>query len=235
VIFPIKTEGLKNMTSNKVVIIGAGGFAREVVDIIDAINQQKPSYEVLGYLVDPQYGKSGTIINDLPILGGIEWLENYQSKVNVLIAVGASNSRFRIFQRIKRFGCHFVSIIHPNALITRWVTIGDGTIIGAGSILTNQIRIGNQVVINLDCTIGHDVVLEDFVTLSPGVHISGNVNLRQGSYIGTGANVIEKISVGDWAIIGAGSTVVREIPPNTTAVGVPAKVIKTMQEGWQNL
>lgn len=225
---------MKNITVNKkpVVIIGAGGFGREVLDVIDAVNQVKPQYEVLGYVVDSQYGAPGTIVNDCPILGGYDWLENRHKDVLVICGVGPTHHRLQLIRRAETIGCTFFSAIHPNALLTKWVKIGVGVVITAGSILTNQIHIGNHVHVNLDCTIGHDVIIDDFVTLSPGVHISGNVRIKEGAYIGTGANTIEKLTIGEWSTVGAGSTIVKDVPSNTTVVGVPGKVIKTKENNW---
>jgi serine acetyltransferase len=110
--------------------------------------------------------------------------------------------------------------------------MGEGIVITAGCILTNRIRLANHVHVNLDCTIGHDVILEDYVTLAPGVHVSGKVTFEEGCYIGTGANIVERIRVGAWSIIGAGSTIIRDVPPNTTVIGVPGKVIKQREFGW---
>lgn len=215
-----------------VVIIGAGGCARDVLDVIDDINAEKPCYDVLGYVVDAQYGAPGTLVNNKPILGGFDWLAKYSDKVLVTCGVGPSHHRYHLVQRAQAIGCQFFSIIHPMARVTRWVQLGEGVIITAGCILTNQIRIGNHVHLNLHCTIAHDVIAEDFVTLAPGVHVSGNVRLGEGCYVGTGANLIEKLQIGRWSIIGAGSTVVKDVPANTTVVGVPAKVIKEHGEGW---
>ena len=95
----------------------------------------------------------------------------------------------------------------------------------------NQIRIGNHIHVNLGCTISHDGVLEDFATLAPGVHISGYVTLGEGCYIGVGVNIIDRKTIGAWSVVGAGSVVISDIPPYSTAVGVPAKVIKTGKVG----
>jgi len=216
----------------KIVIIGAGGFAREALDICEACNHDKGIYEILGFIVDHRYGSPGLLVNDLPILGDFGWLEKHANQVLVTCAVGAPQQRYRLVQRAQKLGAEFFNLVHPNAVITRRVALGEGVIIAAGCIMTNQIRIGNHVHINLDCTVGHDAALEDFVTLSPGVHISGNVNVRTGCYIGTGANVIEKLELGAWSIVGAGSTIVKNVPPNTTVVGVPGRVIKTLQPDW---
>lgn len=215
-----------------VVIIGAGGFARELLDVIDAVNQEKPQYETLGYIVDPEYGSPGTIVNGLPILGGYDWLSERSNDVSVLCGVGPSYHRYRLVRRAEDLGCRFVSVVHPTAVLTRWIEFGQGVVITAGCILTNQIKIGNHVQVNLDCTIGHDAILEDFVSLAPGVHVSGNVILETGAYVGTGANIIEKRRIGRWSTVGAGSVVVKDVPANSTVVGAPAKVIKEHEEGW---
>jgi sugar O-acyltransferase (sialic acid O-acetyltransferase NeuD family) len=216
----------------KIVIIGAGGYGREILDIIDACNIKEKVYEPLGFIVDPQYGKVGTIINGKPILGGFEWLDKHASEVYVTCGVGLSHQRYQLIQRASKMNCQFINLIHPSARMTRWITMGTGVVITAGCILTNNIQIGNHVHVNLACTIGHDTILQDFVTLAPGVHVSGNVILETGCYIGTGANIIQKIHVGEWATIGAGSVIVKNVPPNTTVVGVPGKVIKEREVGW---
>ncbi|MCB9453347.1 MAG: acetyltransferase [Anaerolineaceae bacterium] len=219
------------MNLQKVAIIGAGGFAREVLDVFDAVNAVQPRFDVQGYIVDAQYGKPGTLINDKPILGSLEWFQDKPDCAGIC-AVGASHVRFQLVNRAKALGVHFCSVIHPNAVMSRWVTIGDGTIITAGCVLTNQIKVGNHVHLNLDCTVGHDVIFGDFTTLSPGVHVSGNVTFEQGCFVGTGVNLIEKRTIGAWSIIGAGTTITKDVPANSTVVGVPGKVVKTREANW---
>jgi sugar O-acyltransferase (sialic acid O-acetyltransferase NeuD family) len=216
----------------KVVIVGAGGFAREVLDVFDACNAAGQDYDVLGYIVEPQYGTPGTIVNDRPILGDFDWFDKYADQVQAVCAVGDPALRLRLVRQANKQGVRFCSVIHPTTVLTRWVTMGEDVVIAAGCILTNQIHIGNHVHVNLDCTIGHDAVLDDFVTLAPGVHVSGKVIVSAGCYVGTGANIIEKIHIGEWSIIGAGSTIVKDGPPNTTVVGVPGRVVKTREPGW---
>jgi sugar O-acyltransferase (sialic acid O-acetyltransferase NeuD family) len=218
----------------KVVIIGAGGFGREVLDIIDACNLSQETYDPLGFVVDPEFGEPGTLINERPILGGFDWLAEHVDDTHVVCAVGASHQRYQLIERARKLNCRFISLIHPSVIRTRWISIGEGVIIAAGCILTNQIQIGNHVHINLDCTIGHDAHLKDFATLAPGVHVSGKVLLETGCYVGTGANIIEKLQIGEWSIVGAGSVVTGNIPANSTAVGIPAKVIKEREPGWHS-
>ena len=215
----------------KYVILGAGGFAREVLDIFEASREAGQNCEVLGYLVDAQYGLPGPIINGKPILGDFGWLTERAREVQVLCGVGDPIARKRLVERARDCGARFGNIIHPSAILTKHITFGEGIVIAAGCILTNQIRIGDQVHINLDCTIGHDCVLEDYTTLAPGVHVSGGVTLGEGCQIGTGASIVEKKRIGAWSLIGAGGVVITDIPRDSTAVGVPAKVIKTRGGG----
>jgi sugar O-acyltransferase (sialic acid O-acetyltransferase NeuD family) len=216
--------------SKRVAIIGAGGFAREVLDIFDASNESGEDNEVLGYIVESQYGLQGEIISDKPILGNLDWFQ--KNRVHGICAVGAPDTRLRLVSKAKALGVEFCNIIHPSAILTRWIDMGEGVVIGAGCILTNNIKIGSHVHINLSCTIGHDAVIEDFVTLSPGVHVSGKVKICCGSYVGTGANIIDRVNIGEWAIVGAGSTIIEDVPPNTVVVGVPGRVIKVREAGW---
>jgi sugar O-acyltransferase (sialic acid O-acetyltransferase NeuD family) len=216
----------------KVVIIGAGGFGREVLDIFEACNEGVVQYDVLGFLVERDYYTPDCLVNDKPVLGDLDWLRANRDEVSVVCAIATPQHRQRIVDQVVEMGCRFCSIIHPTAVLTHRVKMGEGVIITAGCILTNQIQIGSHVQINLASTIGHDVVLEDFATLAPGVHVSGNVRAGTGCYVGTGANIIEKKQLGAWSIVGAGSMIVEDVPANSTVVGVPGKVIKTRKDGW---
>ena len=121
-------------------------------------------------------------------------------------------------------------MIHPRVEMSRWVQIGEGTVICAGNILTTNIILGQQVQINLDCTIGHDVVMGDYTTLAPGVHVSGWVHFGKRVYVGTGAVMINGIEdtplyIGDDVVIGAGACVTKSIESGTWG-GVPAKPLR---------
>lgn len=208
------------------VLIGAGGSAREILDIFEACKDAGQNYEMLGYIVDAQYGLPGTYINDKPILGDFNWLTKHHSEFQVICSVGDSSVRKRLVDLAKKCGARFGNIIHPSAILTRRITLGEGIVIAAGSILTNNIRIGSHVQINVNCTIGHDSVLDDFVTLAPGVHIAGYVSFGEGCFIGTGVSIIDRKTIGAWSVVGAGSVIINDVPPYSTVVGVPAKVIK---------
>lgn len=226
-----------NHSANKsdaqaVAIIGAGGHAREILDVLEAINALRVEYDIRGFMVDPEYAQPGQIINDYPVLGGLEWIANHP-EVKVICGIGYPAMRLHLVKRAQALGAQFCTVIHPRAILTKRIDIGDGVIITAGCVLTNNIQIGNHVHINRSSTIGHDCVLGDFATISPGVNCSGTISVGEGSFIGTGVNIIERITIGSWAKVGAGATVIHDVPDNAVSVGVPAQVVKTQEKGWQ--
>lgn len=217
---------MQTAKTNKVVILGAGGFARETLWVFREANEEKNEWEVLGF-IDEKKENHGKIICDLPILGGFEWFDNNNwNDLYVINAVGTPRTKKKVIEKAVKRKLKFCSITHPSVRMSKYIEIGKGTIITSGNILTTQIKIGNHVILNLDCTVGHDSIIEDYCTIAPGVHISGNVHLEKGVDFGTGAVTVQGITIGAWSIIGAGAAVVSDIPSNVTAVGIPAKVIK---------
>jgi sugar O-acyltransferase (sialic acid O-acetyltransferase NeuD family) len=215
----------------KVVVVGAGGFAREVQDVIRNCNYPNFQYELLGFIDD--FAPVGKDLHGAPVLGDFDWFKTSDAEdVFAVVGVGAPEVRRKLVKKAEALGVAFVSLADPSVVASPFVKMGKGVVICPGVILTNNITIGDHVHLNLSSTVGHDAVLEDYVTTAPGVHINGNNLIKEGAYFGTGANLNEKITVGEWSIIGSGASVVRDIPANVTAVGCPAKVIKTREEGW---
>jgi sugar O-acyltransferase (sialic acid O-acetyltransferase NeuD family) len=147
--------------------------------------------------------------------------------LNVVIAIANPDIRKRLVHKYKSNGnIKFPNLIDPSVIMSESIKMGEGNIICANNILTIDVTIGDFNIINLSCTIGHEVNINNFVTVNPGVNISGNVCLDDGTNIGTGAKIIQGKSIGEDSVIGAGAVVIKSIEPNSTAVGVPAKVIK---------
>lgn len=215
-----------------VVILGAGGHAREVLDVFTACNSVCLEYEVLGF-VDDSPAMRGKKLNGYPVLGGFDWFDSVdKGSVWVISGIGNPATRRKVVQKALSRGLSFCSITHPAAVVTAFVSVGAGTVITAGCVLTNQIRVGEHVYLNLHCTVTHDCVIEDYCNVNPGVHVSGNVHIREGCEIGTGAAIVQGVVIGEWSVVGAGAVVVGDIPANVTAVGVPARVIKSRAGGW---
>jgi len=212
-----------------VVILGAGGFARETYWVFLEDNAEKKKWNVMGF-VDDNPKLHGTELCDIPVLGGFEWLEQNAGK-NFQVICGVGNPRLRkaIAARASALGFDFCTVVHPAVRMSRWVELGAGSIVTAGSILTTQIKIGPHTIVNLDTTIGHDTIVGAYCNINPGCHISGCVKFGDGVDFGTGAVIVHGKSVGDWSIIGAGAVVAEDIPSHVTAVGVPCRVIKNHQ------
>lgn len=219
----------------RIVIIGAGGHGRETLDIIEALNEVEPRYDVLGWIVESRFGTAGDVVNEKPILGDFDWFRGREHDVRTICAVGYPETRLRLADRARAVGARFLNLVHPSAILTRRISFGEGVIVAAGCSFTNQIRIGNHVHINRATTVGHDVVLDDFATLGPGVNVSGTVVLGEGCLVGTGASIVEKKRIGAWSRVGAGAVVIEDVPANSTVVGVPARVVRTRQPGWQQI
>lgn len=216
----------------KIVIIGAGGLARDTVDIFETLNVTSPGdFEVLGYIVEAPFAIPGEIIYGKPILGDFDWLAQNIEQVKVVCGVGSSELRYRLVGKAVALGATFQSAIHPQAIYSPSSTFGQGVIVKAGGLLASSTRLGDHVVLNLGCTIGHDTSLGDFVTVAAGVNIAGYVNVKTGCHLSIGCKVIEHLEIGEWSFIGSGSVVTKNIPPGMVANGNPARPIRNRHEG----
>lgn len=213
-----------------IVIIGAGGFGREIQWLIERINEslthEKTQWNILGYIDD--YKEVGKVVNGYKVLGGIEILQKCTKKLACVCAIGASNTRKNILEKIKsNKNLIFPNLIDPSVIKSDFIIKGIGNVICAGSILTVNITIKDFCIINLDCTLGHDSYMGDYVTVYPSVNISGCVVINSGTEIGTGSHVIQGKKIGENTVIGAGAVVIDDIPSNCIAVGIPCKPVKS--------
>ncbi|WP_298392023.1 acetyltransferase [Flavobacterium sp.] len=208
-----------------VVIIGAGGFGREVKTIIDAVNKVEKTYNFIGYYDDGI--EKGTMINNFPVLGNLQELNSISEAISVLLGIGDPTTKSKIIAKLSNDKINFPTLIHPSVQISDdEVTISKGCIICSGTIITCNIVIGSFVTLNLMCTIGHDTIVDDFSSFMPSVNISGEVHIKESVYVGTGAKIINQVIIGSGTIVGAGAVVSKSLPENCTAVGIPAKPIK---------
>jgi len=211
---------LLRVTSDSVIIIGAGGFGREVA--LAAETGISP-LAVLGFLDDRVPGP--TTAEGWPILGTVD---QGRTEMNCVVAVGAPRTRRVLVARLKQFHPRFTTIDvegprHPT------VDIAPGAMVVAGVRMTVMTSIGMHFIGNLNCSIGHDVRIGDFVTLAPLVAVSGNVQIGSGVEIGTGACIREGLRIGEGAMVGMGAVVVKDVEPNTVVVGNPARPVKDLQ------
>jgi sugar O-acyltransferase (sialic acid O-acetyltransferase NeuD family) len=210
----------------KLAIYGAGGFGREIAMFIELLNHDEQVWEIIGFFDDEAI--MGEVINNYPILGGMQELNQIDFPLSLVIAIGNSFIRKRIRERITNGRISFPTLIHQSATIGsgKLITIGEGCIISPGVFLTTNISIGNHSILSLYCTVGHDTEIKDYVSIMPGVNISGEVKVGGCVYIGTGAKIVHQVEIGEGTIVGAGAVVSKSLPANCTAIGVPAKPIK---------
>lgn len=210
----------------KIIIVGAGGFGREVAWLVERINKVYPEWEMEGF-VDDNPSLWGTELNGYNVLGPSGVLKDYKEYYAVC-AIGTSKIREKTVSRIRKINpdLKFATLVDPTVQKSDTVSIGEGSVICAGTVITVNIDIGEHVIINLDCTVGHDAVLCDYVTMYPSVNVSGGVKIGAGTEIGTGTQIIQGRSVGQNTVIGAGAVVIDDLPSDCVAVGAPSKPIK---------
>jgi sugar O-acyltransferase (sialic acid O-acetyltransferase NeuD family) len=225
------------MENRPIAILGAGGYAREVLWLIRECNDSKPSGFVPAVFIDDLNPSLwGTERCGIQIRGW-DWFEEETRRlapgatVAAILGVGPPKAKAILHKKASRFPIEYVTFVHPSVRYAHgFVTFGKGCSITAGCILTTQVTVGDHVSLNLDCTVGHDTVIRSFCNVSPGTHISGNVTLGIGADLGTGASILNNVSIGDFAVIGAQAAVIADIPRCATVVGVPAKLIKQNPE-----
>ena len=210
--------------SERIVVIGGGGAAREMLDVIDAINSVGDRHiEVLGVLDDGQPDEEKLAAYGTELLGSVEDLAGLPSDVGYAIGIGAPGVRSAVDTRAGGRSCPV--LVHPTAVLGRRVELGPGTLVAAGAVFMNHVVTGRHVHVSVNCSIGHDVRLGDYVEVSPLVALSGFVTASEGAFFGTGAKVNPGLRVGARATLGAGAVAVRDVAPDVTAVGVPARTL----------
>lgn len=208
------------------VVIGAGGFGREVAWLVQEINEslKEPEWNLLGFVDDGAIGTE----EGYSVLGRMDWLRQQHEGLNVVCAIGDPRVRKMVVESLKELSINYATLIHPTVKKSSFVTIGEGTVICCDSILTTNISVGRHCLLNLGTRVGHDSILKDYCSLMPGVNIAGEVEVGEGCYFGLNACVINRTKVGEWTVVGAGATVVSDLPEKCVAVGVPAKPIKRL-------
>jgi sugar O-acyltransferase (sialic acid O-acetyltransferase NeuD family) len=208
-------------------IIGAKGFAKEVLEVIHQNNQT----ENLVFYDDVNDDVSDELYGRFKVLKNTEEALMYFKTVDNRFTIGVGNPvlRKKLSDKFINIGGVLTSSISPYARIGNFGNyIGVGCNIMTGTIITNDVVVKTGVLVNLNCTIGHDSIVGDFVELSPGVHISGNCQIGNFSVLGTNATVLPKVIIGTNVIVGAGSVVTKDVPDNCLVVGIPGKIVKEL-------
>lgn len=214
------------MSLKRIVVFGAGGFAREVKWLIQEINAQTPTYEFVGYAVSDTGRKDERESRD-EIVGDVAWLRANRSRIDALaMGIGTPAARLAIPRELAADfppEC-WPALVHPTVLYDRGTCqVGHGVILCAGTIVTVNVRLEPFCMVNLSCTIGHEAVIGAGSVINPTVNISGGVTVGEGALVGTGAQVLQYLRVGEGAVVGVGSVVINDVPPGVTVFGAPAR------------
>lgn len=206
---------------SSLVVVGAGGFGREVAALIESRSDQDATWDLRGF-VDDEDSLLDTEVMGYPVLGDVNWLAQ-QTDLSFVIAIGDGQTRQHIDKQLVHAPPQAMVLSAPSVSFHHTTTVGAGSILCNGAAPTVNVQIGRHVVLDQHCTVGHDSILDDFVTLHPGTNVSGSVRLEMGVTMGSGSVVLPGTCIGARATIGAGAVVTQDIPPDCTAVGVPAR------------
>ncbi|MFC6878522.1 MULTISPECIES: NeuD/PglB/VioB family sugar acetyltransferase [Actinomadura] len=204
-------------------IVGAGGFARETAQLVRAL----PGRRLAGFLEDGT-SRRGTLVDGVPVLGPPE--DATRSDADVVVCTGSPRdyaSRARIVARLALPASRYATLVHPTAWTAESCALGPGTVVLAGTVLTASVTVGAHVAVMPHTTLTHDDVIEDFATIASGVRLGGSVRVGAGAYVGAGALVREGVTVGAGALVGMGAVVLEDVPPGEVWAGNPARRLRS--------
>lgn len=209
-----------------IVIVGMGGHAKVVIDIIET----GQDFKIIGFC-DSFISSSSEKTYDYTFLGketDLPELIKAHSIEGVIVAIGDNFTRFKVSSLIKEIcpDLDFVSAIHPKASIAKSVKVGKGSVIISGVVINPYSVIGESCILNTGSSIDHDCTLGDFTSMGPGARIGGNCNVGRLSAIAMSATLIHGINIGEETVIGASATVFNHMDSRVVAYGNPAKVIR---------
>ena len=207
------------------VIVGCGGFGRELLSIVRAAALGSGSrWEVRGFVDDDPSEVNLDRVQrlDSRVLGGLDVLAR-TGATDVLIGVGDNLARQQIAATLDEALVAFPILVHPDATIGAGVDLGRGVIVAPGARLSTNVVCGRHVHIDQNAAVAHDVRIGDFARVSPSASLTGGVHVGAGTLIGAGATLLPGVRIGDNAVVGAGATVVDSVPSGVTVKGVPAR------------
>lgn len=197
---------------NRLVIIGASGHGKVIADIA-----VKCGYKDIVFLDDNENVK---VCAGFPVIGKVS--DAVTMEDDKIVAIGNAEIREKIQIKLS----NLVTLIHPNAVVSRRVEIGEGTVIMAGAVINSDVVIGKGCIINTGASVDHDCKLGDFVHVSVGAHVAGTASIGRNTWVGAGATVSNNVSICGHCMIGAGAVVINNLANPGTYVGIPVRMMK---------
>ncbi len=217
----IKREGDTKIMA-RFLIIGAGGHGKVVADILLARNEAAAGF------IDADESRIHETVAGLPVLGTMNRLEHIAREHHctaAVVAIGDNRVRLEHAREVRRAGLALASAIHPTAVIAYSAKVGQGVVICMGAAICAEAVVGDLAIINTGAVVDHECNIGPAAHVCPNATLAGRVEVGEGAFIGIGASIIQCIRLGDWSTIGAGAVVIEDIPNDTTAVGVPARIL----------
>jgi sugar O-acyltransferase (sialic acid O-acetyltransferase NeuD family) len=200
-----------------VIVYGAGGLGREVLQIVRAVSDAR----VLGYVDDEV--SPGTERNGARVLGGGGYLDALDGNVSVVLGISDPNIKRGIFAKLSRNPrISFPNVVHPHAMVSEYASLERGVVIAQGCIVSLDASLGVGVFLNMAAIVGHDAKIGDFSSVMPLAAISGNVNIGERCLIGAQSAILQGTTVGDGCTVGMGAVVLHDVPGGATVMGNPA-------------
>ncbi|WP_404473097.1 acetyltransferase [Microbacterium aerolatum] len=212
--------------TDRIVVVGAGGFGRETLDVIEACIGAGDSIEILGVIDSKprEIDLDRLSARRIAYLGTeSDWLNEMRGDERYVVAIGSPSVRRAVAERMSETGLSPRTVIHPRAVIGSQSELGAGVVIASGVQVSTNVTLGNHVHLNPGCIIGHDALLHDYVSVNPGAIVSGSVVVGQGALLGAGSMILQGLNVGEGSTVGAAACVTKAVDAGTTVIGVPAR------------
>ncbi len=210
-----------------VVVVGAGGFAREAAEAVRAVGAAHGTMEMRGFL-DDDPALHGRSFSGSPVLGPVAAVADHPDAA-VVVAVGrpdAYTARRRLVELLGLAEDRYATVVHPSVVVPASCAVGAGSVLLAQVVLTTDATVGRHVAVMPQVVLTHDVRVDDYATLASGVRLGGGVHVGEGAYVSSGVCVREGRRVGSWAMVGMGSTVVSDVPAGRLWFGSPARDVR---------
>jgi UDP-perosamine 4-acetyltransferase len=206
-----------------VVILGAGGHGKVVLDILRAADQHR----IVGFL-DAEASLADTSIDGVKVLGGMNLLPKLrQQKIRgAIVAIGDNRVRVSYARLVADAKLELINAIHPRSIVSTSAELKRNVVVAAGAIICAQAQVGESVIANTGCIIEHECVVGDGSHICPGAILAGRVRVGAGAMVGLGAKVLPCLNVGDFTVVGAGATVTKDLGESLTVIGTPARPMR---------